>query len=127
MLKRLSRPLLIGLGWLSVGLGILGIVFPLFPTTPFLLVAIWAFSRSSPEMAERIRNHRVAGPFIRDWQDEGVIPLKGKLLAAVVMSAMLAYVHFTAGLPRWAEAGAAILLLAVAVYIFTRPGQRPHA
>ena len=65
----LRKPLLLGTGWLCVGLGALGVVMPLFPTTPFLLVAVWAFSRSSPELAEKIRNHPVVGPFIRDWQD----------------------------------------------------------
>ena len=55
-------------------IGAMGIVMPLFPTTPFLLVAVWAFSRSSPEMAEKIRNHPIAGAYIRDWEDDGVIP-----------------------------------------------------
>ena len=72
--QAMGRPFYIGIGWICVGLGILGIVFPLFPSSPFLLVAIWAFSKSSPELAEKIRNHPVAGPAIRAWQDEGVIP-----------------------------------------------------
>jgi uncharacterized protein len=81
----------LGLGWLSVGLGIVGIILPILPTTPFLLVAVWAFSRSSPEMAEKLRNHPQAGPYIRDWQDYGVIPMTGKVLAIIMMSAMGIY------------------------------------
>ena len=99
----LRKPLLLGTGWLCVGLGALGVVMPLFPTTPFLLVAVWAFSRSSPELAEKIRNHPVVGPFIRDWQDAGVIPTKAKVFAVVMMAAMFAYLHFGvrgAGLDR---------------------------
>jgi uncharacterized membrane protein YbaN (DUF454 family) len=121
----LKKPLLIGTGWLCVGLGMLGIIMPLFPTTPFLLVAVWAFSRSSPELAERIRNHRLAGPFIRDWQDAGVIPVKAKALAVVMMSAMVGYLHFGAHAPVWITGLAAVVLAATASFIVTRPSRRP--
>jgi uncharacterized protein len=117
--------LLVGTGWMCVGLGALGIIMPLFPTTPFLLVAVWAFSKSSPEMAERIRNHRLAGPFIRDWEDAGVIPPKAKIFAVGMMSAMLAYLHFGAHAPVWAVASAGAVMTATAVYIVTRPNRRP--
>lgn len=123
--KIIGRPLFLGLGWLSVGLGIIGIIMPLFPTTPFLLVAVWAFSKSSPELAQKIRNHPTAGPFIRDWQDAGVIPLKAKFLAVSMMAAMLAYLHFGSNAPGWLVLLAAATLATVSVYITTRPGQRP--
>lgn len=120
-----KRPLLIGTGWLCVGLGMLGIIMPLFPTTPFLLVAVWAFSKSSPELAERIRNHRIAGPYIRDWQDAGVIPAKAKALALIMMSAMVAYVHFGANAPVWVTALVAVVLAATASFVLSRPSRRP--
>ncbi|MBI2718735.1 MAG: DUF454 family protein [Rhizobiales bacterium] len=123
-MRILARSLYLGLGWLGLGLGILGIVFPLFPSAPFLLVAVWAFSRSSPELAERIRNHRLAGPFIRDWQDEGVISPGVKLTAMAMMAAMFAYVHLAAGLGPWEEAAVAAVLLAVAGFILSRPSRR---
>ena len=122
----LRKPLLLGTGWLCVGLGALGVVMPLFPTTPFLLVAVWAFSRSSPELAEKIRNHPVVGPFIRDWQDSGVIPTKAKVFAVVMMAAMFAYLHFGAQAPVWIEVGVAVVFLAVSAFIVTRPGRAPQ-
>ena len=125
-MRALTRPLLLGTGWLCVGLGIFGIIMPVFPTTPFLLVALWAFSRSSPELAERIRNHRLAGPFIRDWEAEGVIPVKAKVLAVAMMSAMLGWLFYSRTAPDWALAGAAVVMGAVAVYIVSRPSRRSH-
>ena len=119
-----AKPLLIGTGWACVALGFLGIIMPVFPTTPFLLVAVWAFSKSSPELAERIRNHRLAGPYIRDWQDEGVIPPKAKALALVMMAGMLAYLQFGARLPTWAVAIVGAALAATSIYIVTRPSRR---
>ena len=123
-MRRLHRPLLLGAGWLCVGLGIIGIIMPLFPTTPFLLVAVWAFSRSSPELAEKIRNNRHAGKYVRDWEDEGVIPPTAKVFAIAMMSAMLSYMAVFAAAPVWAIVAAGILMAAVAAYILTRPGKR---
>ena len=120
----MARPILLTFGWLCVGLGFLGIILPLFPTTPFLLVAVWAFSRASPELARKIRNHPVAGPFIRDWQDAGVIPPMAKFLAVTMMSAMVAYLHYGAKLPPWIVLAVAVVLAAAAAFILTRPGRR---
>jgi len=124
MVKALRRPFLLGVGWLSVGLGIVGIVLPLFPTTPFLLVALWAFSRSSPELAERIRAHRLAGPYVRDWEDEGVIPTGAKILAVTMMTAMYGYMHFGTDAPTWAKIAAALTMGGAAAFVLSRPGHR---
>lgn len=124
MVKALKRPLLLGLGWLCVVLGIIGIIMPLFPTTPFLLVAVWAFSRSSPEMAEKIRSHRHAGRFVRDWEDEGVIPRGAKLIAVVMMTAMFGYLHFGTDGPLWVEIAVAVTMAVAAGYVLTRPSSR---
>ncbi|MFM8746464.1 MAG: YbaN family protein [Aestuariivirga sp.] len=124
VLFALRRPLLLGTGWLCVGLGVVGIVMPLFPTTPFLLVALWAFSKSSPELAERIRQHRLAGPYVRDWEEDGVIPPGAKILAVTMMAAMLGYLHFGSGAPGWVVIAAGLVVAAVAVYILSRPNSR---
>ena len=123
-MKALKKPILLSTGWMCVALGALGIIVPLFPTTPFLLVAVWAFSKSSPEMAERIRSHRLAGPYVRAWQDEGVIPPGAKIVAMAMMSGMLAYLHFLSDAPGWAVASAAAVMLAAAAFILTRPSRQ---
>jgi uncharacterized protein len=113
------------LGWLCVALGIVGIILPILPTTPFLLVAVWAFSRSSPELAARLRNHHLAGPYIVAWQDHGVIPAKAKALAITMMTVMGAYLWGWSALPLWASGAAIAVLFTVAVYILTLPSQPP--
>lgn len=124
MIRTLRKPVLLGTGWVCVGLGAFGIIMPIFPTTPFLLVAVWAFSKSSPEMAERIRNHPVAGRFVRDWQDEGIVPVPAKLVAVAMMSAMLAYLQFWSEMPGWAVVAAAAVMAGAAGYILSRPSKR---
>jgi uncharacterized protein len=115
----------LGVGWLCVGLGVIGIILPILPTTPFLIVAVWAFSRSSPELAEKLRSHHIAGPYIRDWQDHGVIPKGGKILAIAMMSVMGIYIAGFSALPGWAAIAACLVLVAVGVFILTRPSVKP--
>ena len=115
----------LGLGWLSVALGVVGIILPILPTTPFLLVAVWAFSKSSPELAEKLRNHPKAGPYIRAWQDHGVIPPMGKALAVTMMSVMGIYFAGFSILPGWAALLVCVVLVAVGVYILSRPSKPP--
>lgn len=82
------------LAWLMIGLvatacGIAGIVLPLVPTTPFLLVAAYAFARSSPTLHEWLVTHPRCGPLITDWRTHGAIGRRTKVLAVMVMGLML--------------------------------------
>jgi uncharacterized membrane protein YbaN (DUF454 family) len=109
-----------GIGWAALGLATAGVVLPVLPTTPFLLVAAWAFARSSPELAERLRNHPRFGPFLRDWQDRGAIPAKAKATAIVLMAASWGVLAL-ATQNVWILGGVAVTLSAVAVFLLTRP------
>jgi uncharacterized protein len=112
-------------GWLCVGLGVIGIIIPILPTTPFLLIAVWAFSRSSPELAAKLRNHPRVGVYIRDWQDHGVIPKTAKALAITMMSAAGVYFAGFSALPGWAALGICVVMLIAGIYILTRPSSAP--
>ncbi|MFM4702350.1 YbaN family protein [Aeromonas bivalvium] len=60
--------LLFGLGWLSFVTGLAGLVLPLLPCTPFMLLAAALFARSSPRFHHWLLHHPWFGPPIRDWQ-----------------------------------------------------------
>lgn len=120
-----SRLFYLIIGWLSVVLGVIGIILPVLPTTPFLLVAVWAFSKSSPELAAKIRGHAVFGPMVRAWQDHGVIPARGKAMAVVMMTAAGVYLLGFSHAPLWLGLALCAAMVAVAVYVVTRPGTPP--
>ena len=102
-------------------MAVAGIILPILPTTPMLLVAAWAFSKSSPELAEKIRSHRVFGPPVRDWQDHGVISLKAKSLAIMVMSLMGAWLWFFGSLPVWLTLLISAIMVGAGVFVGSRP------
>ena len=72
-------------GIFFVGLAILGVVLPILPTTPFLLVAAACFAKSSPEMQRRLLDNKTFGPMIHDWQKYRSIPKKAKRIALLTM------------------------------------------
>lgn len=81
----MKRTLYRGLGIAAVLLGLAGVVLPLLPTTPFLILAAYFFARSHPEWEARLLAHPTAGPAIRAWRDHGAIPLAAKRLASLLM------------------------------------------
>ncbi len=118
-----ARHALLALGWIAVALGVVGILVPGMPGTVFLLIALWAFSKSSERFHGWLYNHRILGPPIRNWHRHRVIPAPAKTLAVATMAA-----SFT-GLTLWvAESwvlpvSAAVFLVPIALFILTRPSR----
>ena len=78
-------------GALSLLTGIVGIVLPLLPTTPFVLLAAFCFSRGSERWERWLLEHRRWGPMVRDWRARRAVPLRAKQLASVTMVAGCAW------------------------------------
>ena len=112
-------------GWTFLCLGVAGTVLPLLPTTPFLILALWAFSRSSQRMADWLYHHPRFGPPLRAWRRHRVIPLHAKLLAWTMMAATLAYAIFVARMHPAIVAVMAALMAVGVVYVATKPSRRP--
>ncbi|ALK09289.1 YbaN family protein [Blastochloris viridis] len=108
------------LGFVALGLGIVGVVTPVMPGTVFLILAAWLFARSSPEVERWILTHPRYGPLVRDWRAHGVIPRKVKLIAFASFGVSLA-VEWAVGAPPIAIGSTAVALLAVGTWMATRP------
>ena len=78
------RPLFIILGSLSLALGAAGIVLPVLPTTPFMLLSAYCFARSSERMHDYLVNHRVFGTYISNYYNQAMTPRhKARTLAVL--------------------------------------------
>ncbi|WP_312861951.1 YbaN family protein [Rhizobium sp. BK650] len=106
---------------MMAGLGIIGAILPLMPTTIFLILAAWLFSRSSPRLEAYLMSSRFGGS-LRDWRDFGAISCKSKSLALIGMSAGYAIflVISKPSVPLAVAVGAPIL--ACAAYVASRRG-----
>lgn len=122
---RLVRRSLARIFWLTVGLtavalAILGVALPLLPTTPFLLVAAFAFARSSKRLSTWLHNHRVFGPLITNWQEHGAIPRRAKIMGLLALAAT-PLISILIGAPHWTIAVQIPIILASGIFIATRP------
>lgn len=118
---------LLAFGWANVGLGVIGIFVPGLPTTVFLLIAFWAFSKSSERFQNWLWTHPKLGPPIRDWHDHRVIPLKAKVLAAVMMASSFVYVAVFVAETWLLPALMAAVMVPAAAYVLTRSSAPPQA
>ncbi|OQP33592.1 DUF454 family protein [Pantoea latae] len=84
----MQRILLLTLGWLAIILGALGIVLPLLPTTPFVLLAAWCFARSSPRFHHWLLWRSPFGRYLRHWQRHRAMPpgAKGRAIAVMLVT-----------------------------------------
>jgi len=115
-----GRPLWLLFGLVATGCAIAGAVLPLVPTTPFLLLAAYAFARSSPRLHAWLLNHRQFGPLITNWQQHGAIP-RGAKIAAMMMIGATPLITLALQSPAWILITQLIVLVPVSVFILTRP------
>ncbi|MEX0582455.1 MAG: YbaN family protein, partial [Sneathiella sp.] len=86
MTQQTKKIFLLLIGWFFVALGTIGLFLPVLPTTPFLLISLWAFSQSSERFHDWLYNHRLFGPPLQDWSKHGVIPIRAKCVAIGTMA-----------------------------------------
>lgn len=104
----------------ALGAGALGLLLPLLPTTPFILVALWASARGAPEWHVRIRSHPRFGPSIRAWQAQRAVSTRAKSLACGSMVATWAVLWLGGANPAILIA-LAVLFITVSAYLLSRP------
>jgi uncharacterized membrane protein YbaN (DUF454 family) len=68
-------------GVILTALAAIGIILPLLPTTPFLLLAAWCFANSSERCHRWLIEHRIFGPILKNWHENRCIPKRAKILA----------------------------------------------
>ena len=76
------------LGFLFVGLAILGVLLPVLPATPFLLLAAWFFSRSSEKWHQWLLRSELFGPIIRNWETNRCVARRTKVVSIALMLGM---------------------------------------
>ncbi|WP_333908224.1 YbaN family protein [Primorskyibacter aestuariivivens] len=119
-LSLLIRGVWIALGFLAIGLGVLGIVLPLLPTTVFFLLAAFCFARSSRALHDWLVEHPTFGPPIVNWREYRAISRRAKITALTAMVVLLVG-GLVFGLSPRILIIQAVVLTGVAIFILSRP------
>lgn len=120
-----ARLLWLGLGWVCVAIGSAGLVLPLLPGVPFLIVALWAFSKGSGRLHRWLHTHAVYGPLLDSWSRHRVIPPRAKLAAMGGMGFALALL-VAGGAHLAIVLAVAAIMAACAAYVLSRPSHPPR-
>lgn len=113
----------LALGYLSFALGFIGIFLPILPTTPFMIVALWAFSKGSKKMHNWLLNHPKFGKSLQAWEQHRIIPIKAKLTALLFISASATYILFFSNIPTYAAVMSVSTMACAITYVLTRPSK----
>ena len=113
------RTLYLSAGIGAFGLAMAGVVLPILPTVPFLLLAAFCFSRSHPDWARKMYDHPRYGPPMREWRERRAISRKAKISALLAMAAGVVFTSLTLGYPLALISVA--VLLGAGGWIWTRP------
>jgi len=119
----IPRWLYVLFAWLLLALGVIGIVVPGLPTTPFVLAAAWAAARGSKRLHAWLQSHRLFGPMIRDWEAHRAVSRRAKW-SATIMMALCAIIFFLTAPKWWMAATGSGIMSIVCTWLWLRP--EPH-
>ncbi|MBM3789437.1 MAG: DUF454 domain-containing protein [Acidobacteria bacterium] len=111
------KALLMAAGILSVGLAAAGIVLPLLPTTPFLLLAAACFLRSSDRLHRWLITHRWFGPYIRNYREHGAVTRRAKSGTLILLWATLGYTAYGLAQALWLRLLLALVGIGVTAHV----------
>jgi uncharacterized membrane protein YbaN (DUF454 family) len=122
-LSPVVRAALLACGTLFLAIGLVGLVLPVLPTTPFVLLAAACFARGSRSAYEWLLANRTLGPMIREWRQYRSIAYRTKIAAIVLMSATLAASIVFYVRPWWLQAALALFGVGMAVWLYRIPSR----
>lgn len=115
------RVLLFSIGCLAILLALIGLLLPLVPATPFVLLAAWAFSRSSQRVHAWLLRLPTFGPVLADWERHGAIRLRVKVWTTLLLLFLAGWPMLFLTFPLWMKVVAAVTVGAVLLFVWTRP------
>ena len=119
------RVVYFSLGWVFFALGVIGVLLPVMPTTPFMLLALWGFARSSDKFHNWLYTHRLIGPPLQQWNKHRVIPLIAKIMSVSFMSISFVIMMLFSPMMMWVKLIIAVIMIYGAWFILTKPSNPP--
>ncbi len=125
MWEKISRPFFLTLGCICLALGFIGLLLPVLPTTPFILLAAFAFSKSSERLHAWLLGHKLYGPLIMNWQRHGIIRPKAKWTSVSLIVVLSGPSIYLVSVPAYVKILLAAICAGVICLILTRPSAIP--
>jgi uncharacterized membrane protein YbaN (DUF454 family) len=121
----LRRTAYFSVGVLSVALGVIGILVPVWPTTCFLLLAAWCFARSSTRAERWLHENRLFGRYLRDYREKGIISPRVRATSLMVLWGFIGISAFALASRLWVVALLVVVASAVTFHLSSLPTEAP--
>ena len=125
--SRLKRVVLTGTGTLCVALGVIGMLLPLLPTTPFLLLAAACYARSSPRFYHWLLTNRWCGVYIRNYRAGHGLPRQQKILTLALLWATIGATAIFVVPLWWVRLSLLVIATGVTFHMIRIPTFKPSA
>lgn len=119
------KALYCSLGWLFFAIGVLGAFLPVLPTTPFMILALWMFSKGSQRFHNWLYNHTLFGPPLQRWNEHRVIPRAAKFMSVSMMSLSFTMMVLYSPMPWWSHLLVGALMAYGAWFVLSKPSEPP--
>jgi uncharacterized protein len=113
------KALLIIIGTLSITLGVIGIVIPLLPTTPLILLGAVCYVKASDELYQKLIKNKWLGGYIKDFREKNGITLKNKVLSLSLMWISITGTILFLDIEFWLAAVLIVVAVTVSAYILS--------
>ena len=120
-MKPLNKYLFLIIGLICMALGFLGVFLPILPTTPFMILAAFCFSKSSERLHNWLLERPHIGKLILDWQNDGVIRKKAKVASTLVIVPLFSYTLIFVQVSVFVKVLLVLIGLGVLYFIWSRP------
>ncbi len=110
----------IALGAITLILAVVGLILPVMPTVPFVIISAYCFARGYPKVYDWMLANKYFGPIIKDWQERGAISRKTKWITTISLIAALILAYVLGLAPVWIIVEG-IIFAAILVFVWTRP------
>lgn len=124
MVKKSLNAIYVVLGFIFLSLGVIGIFLPLLPTTPFIILSAYFFSKGQKRLHNWLLTLPKIGMIINDWEQYGVISKKSKILASIMIIVLFSYTLIFVQVNLYIKIVVALIGISVLVFILSRPSVR---
>lgn len=126
-MKSIVNYILIGVGTLSIVLGILGIFLPLLPTTPLLLLGAACYMRGSKRLYDRLLANKWLGGYIRDYHEKKGIPLRAKVVSIAALWVTMGFSIFFLSKFFWLRLILVAIAIGVTIFLLSQKTRIPDS
>ena len=119
-MSKLKKAFWVGLGFVFLGIAYIGVITPGIPWSTPTIIAAYCFAKGSERWHNWIMNHKLFGPFLRNWSEKRVFPKYGKWAMFITMDISLAIIWFTTYNWRM-TAGIGLMMMLVAIWAWRFP------